>query len=88
MSQRRQEIVERILSERDRQSNLPGSEWDTKNLPNDWISIAASYCLNSCSRKHTIANAEDFEDDLVKAAAVIIAALENVENMKASGKLS
>ena len=88
MSNRRQEMIERILAERDRQFNLPGAEWDAKNTPNDWMAIASSYCLSNTARKHTKPSGQEFEDDLIKAAAVILAALENVPVMKQSGTLN
>lgn len=87
MSERRQQIVDLILAERDRQFNLPGSEWDGKNTPNDWLAIASSYCLRGTARKHTTPDGDEFEDDLIKAAAVILAALENVPGMKKTGTL-
>lgn len=87
MSQRRQEIVDRIIVERERHFNLPGSEWDVQNSPNDWIAIAATYLTSGSSRKHTKPIAADFEADMVKAAAVILAALENCASMRDSGTL-
>jgi hypothetical protein len=82
MSERRQEVVELILSERERHFNMPGSEWDGRNTPNDWIAIAATYLTSGSSRKHTSPAGEDFESDLIKAAAVILAALENIQSMR------
>jgi hypothetical protein len=87
MSQRRQEIVDLILSERERHFNLPGSEWDEKNSPNDWIAISATYLTSGSSRKHTKPLADDFEADMVKAAAVILAALEHISSMRDLGTL-
>lgn len=87
MTNHRQEWIDRILAERDRQFNLPGAEWDGKNTPNDWMAIASSYCLSSTARKHSTPDGEEFADDLVKAAAVILAALENVPGMKTKGTL-
>ncbi len=84
---RRQEFVDLILAEREKQFNMPGSEWDGKNAPNDWIAIAATYLTSASSRKHTKPRADEFEDDLVKAAAVILAALENIQSMRNSGTL-
>jgi hypothetical protein len=83
----RQEIVDRILSERERNFNLPGSEWDMKNTPNDWISIATSYLSSASSRKHTLPAGNDFEEELIKSAAVILAALEYVNSMRNNGTL-
>ena len=87
MSARRQEIVDRIHSERERHFNLPYSELDVKNTPNDWIAIATSYLSSGAGRKHSKPTAADFEDDMIKAAAVILAALENIQSMRSSGNL-
>lgn len=84
---KRQELVELIVAEREKQFNLPGAEWDAKNGPNDWIAIAATYLTSCSTRKHTQTFAEEFEDDLIKAAAVILAALENIPSMRSSGAL-
>lgn len=87
MSDRRRELIELILQERERQFNLPGAEWDGKNTPNDWMAIASSYCLSSTARKHTIPDGDEFSSDLIKAAAVILAALENIPHMENNGSL-
>lgn len=88
-----QSIVDRIIQERDRQRSLPGSEFDLKNSVNDWISIAAGYLTEPANRKWAITHwgnasqTADFEDSLIKAAAVIIAALEHAEHLAAKGDL-
>jgi hypothetical protein len=79
-------LVQRILEERDRQYNLPGCEFDIRNTPNDWAAIAASYVLRSAALKHTKPELAEFEDDLIKAAAVILAALEHLEPMQERGQ--
>lgn len=78
----RDEIVEMIVAERARQFNLPGIEFDIKNNPNDWIAIIAHYCANDPVRRPTKPSREVFEDNLIKAAAVILAALEHCEIME------
>lgn len=86
-------IVERILHERERQRSLPGSELDLKNSVNDWIAIAGGYLTEPANRKWanshwgSASQAQEFEDSLVKAAAVIIAALEHSEMLQAKGDL-
>jgi hypothetical protein len=84
---RRDELIERILSERGRQFNLPGSEWDAKNTPNDWVSIASHYLGEEVRRGRQRPTRDLFEDALVKAAAVILAALEHTPLMQRSGYL-
>jgi hypothetical protein len=90
MSSARREIIMRsILSERGRQFNLPGSEWDSRNTPNDWIAIATHYLSEEARRGLRNPPAVDtYEAALVKAAAVIIAGLEHVDVMKRNGLLS
>lgn len=87
MSKNRQEFIQKILEEREKQCNLPGSEWDMKNTPNDWIAIASYYFSQAGTRKHMTNTIDDFEDDMIKAAAVILAALEHGFIMKKAGNL-
>jgi hypothetical protein len=85
----RSDILERIKSERERQLDLPGSELDANNTVNDWIAIAGYYLSQEARRATTIQTRQsDFESELIKAAAVIVAALEHSENMKDKGELS
>lgn len=81
----RDDIVARILEERARQFNLPGSEWDATNLPNDWVAIVTHYVAEEVRRGTILPNKTDFEDNLIKAAAVIIAALEHLDTMDNKG---
>jgi hypothetical protein len=87
---KRSSILDRIKQERERQVEIPGSEFDAKNSPNDWIAIA-TYYLSQESRRATMLEAPssiEFEKELIKAAAVIVAALEHTELMTEEGKLS
>jgi hypothetical protein len=88
-------LVERIAAERERQKTLPGSEYDSKNSVNDWISIASHYLNRQVKRNGSakinrggLVSQEDFESDLIKAAAVILAALEYSNHLKSTGELS
>jgi hypothetical protein len=90
MSIKRSSILDRIKQERERQVEIPGSEFDANNSPNDWIAIA-TYYLAQETRRATMLEAPssvEFEKELIKAAAVIIAALEHTELMKDKGELS
>lgn len=87
MNDRRHQILEKILKERERQLNLVGSEFDVDNSPNDWVSIALSYLCEEIRRNGQTPTVESFEDSLTKAAALIVAALEYSEHMKDTGKL-
>jgi hypothetical protein len=80
-------LLEKIRAERQRQADLPGSEWDAKNTPGDWVAMISHYVSAEVRRNGIVPETEEFEDNLVKAAAVIIAALENVEVMKGRGEL-
>lgn len=40
---RRADLLARMEAERARQFNLPGSEYDVRNTPNDWVAIATHY---------------------------------------------
>jgi hypothetical protein len=83
----RAELFARIDAERRRQFSLPGSEADARNTPNDWAAIAMHYLSMDVRRGATTPSQEDFEDSLVKAGAVILAALEHAERMKRAGTL-
>lgn len=80
-------FLEKVRAERQRNADLPGSEWDAKNTPGDWIAIVTHYVTSEVRRNGVVPEIEEFEDKLVKAAAVIAAALEHVEVMKDRGEL-
>lgn len=80
-------LLERIRAERQRQADLPGSEWDVKNTPGDWVSIVSHYVSAEVRRNGMVPEVEEFEDNLIKAAAVILAALENMDIMRSRGEL-
>ena len=69
--------MEEIAHERERQFNLPGSEFDQLHSMNDWIAIAAQYLTRGADRKHTKGDPAEQRMALVKAAAVILAAIEH-----------
>lgn len=82
MGDRLEQLVERVRQERQRQLDLPGSEWDRKNTPGDWIAIVSHYVAAEVRRNGVVPSREEFEDNLIKAAAVIFAALEYAEVME------
>lgn len=94
MADRSNLFLERIKQERDRQQTLAGSEFDGNNTVNDWIAIAGHY-LNEPAVRRSAASynrgradlQDEFEDSLIKAAAVILTALEHSEALKKSGQL-
>lgn len=79
---RREEIVKRILDERMRQFDLPGREYDVRNTPGEWSAIAAHYAFEELRRGALRPNRQNYEDSLIKAAAVLIAALEHCDMME------
>jgi hypothetical protein len=81
----RSDILGKIEEERERQFNLPGSEGDVRNTPNEWVAIASHYLSENVRRGNNAPSRSEFEDSLVKAAAVILAALESVPAMSALG---
>lgn len=77
MNERRLKALDLIATERTRQESLPGSEYDQKHSQNDWIAISTMYLSRAASRKHIPTSREEYRDGLIKAAAVILAALEH-----------
>lgn len=82
MNPRFEKFLYAIELERERQFDLPGSEWDSKNSPNDWVAKAAKYLVRNVGTGVTKPFSGEFADDLIKSAAVIIATLEHIESMK------
>jgi hypothetical protein len=80
-------LLEEIRAERQRQAELPGSEWDARNTPNDWVAIVTHYVGSEVRRNGLVPEVDEFKDKLIKAAAVILAALENIDIMKAREEL-
>lgn len=83
----RQELALRVLAERERQTELPGLEYDVRNGPSDWVSIAAHYLFEEIGRGGGKPSRAAFEDSLIKAAAVILAALEHGDHMQKHDRL-
>lgn len=75
----REDILSEISGERDQQYHLPGSEYDQLHSMNDWIAIAAQYLTRSADRKHSKSVHSEQRDSLIKAAAVIVAAIEHLD---------
>lgn len=84
----RAELLRRIEAERRRHIELPGSEMDVRNSPNEWAAIAGHYLTGEVRRGGHKPERQVFEDNFIKAAAVILAALENTTSMQALGYFS
>lgn len=87
MNERFKKIFEDCQKERERQFDLPGSEWDHKNSPNDWVAKAAKYLVRNVGTGISKPSVEDFAEDLIKSMAVIIATLEHIPHMKDRNEL-
>lgn len=83
----RSDILDRIAAERARQIDLPGSELDVRNTPNEWAAIAAHYLTDEVRRGGYTPDRIDFENQMIKAAAVILAAIEFAPTMEELGYL-
>ena len=81
-------VLESIATERNRQKDLWGSEYDLKHGPNDWSAIASSYLNAEVSNKGRSPDSLQWRDSMIKAAAVIVAALEHESNMCNRGQLT
>jgi hypothetical protein len=84
----REVIVQRILAERERQFDLPGREFDVRNTPNDWAAIVGRYLFEETRRGAFKPSRACYEDSLVKAAAVLLAALEHCSMMDEHSEFS
>jgi hypothetical protein len=81
------EVLEKIRAERLRQLDLPGSELDSKNSPGDWIAMISHYAAREAMRNGLTPSAEAFEDAIIKAAAMVCAAFEHIDEMKGRDQL-
>lgn len=97
MDKIRAAIIYQIDAERGKQEKLWGSRYDDSNTPNDWSTIVGYYMAQAamCSQRWTgvfpkntvILNVQDYRKNLVKAAAVCIAAIEAIDrSVEAPGK--
>ena len=84
----RPEILSRIEAERARQIDIAGSEMDVRNTPNEWAAIAAHYLTEEVRRGSYVPDRASFEDAFIKAAAVILAAIEYAPVMQDMGHLT
>lgn len=80
--------MQRILAERERQFDLPGREFDVRNSINDWAAIVGRYVYEETRRGAVKPTRANYEDSFVKAAAVVVAALEHCDIMQARGDFS
>lgn len=90
MSLDRKQFLDRIEAERIRHHELHGSEFDLLLNMNDWIALATHYLSEpvkpsssrGMERGRLAVTKEEFEDALIKASAVILAALEHSQQLQ------
>ena len=87
MTEKHAKFVDKIKEERNRQHNLPGSEFDVTNGPNDWVALVCKYASEGTRLHGVVPSTEEFEDSMIKAAAIILAALDHIDHMKGEKKL-
>lgn len=83
----REAYINRIKIERERQESLPGSEFDMNNGPNDWVAIVSRYVSEGSRSRGITPSQAEFEDAMIKAAAIILAALDHSNHMKEEKRL-
>lgn len=79
----RKEIFEAISAERDYQDGVWGTKFDDKNTPNDWATFLTQYAGKVAPLQM---ETEVYRKNLVKVAAIAVAALEALERTGAPVK--
>lgn len=72
----RDEILEMIIAERNRQAENPNTLSDMHKTKNDWAALAAYYLFEGASRSDKHVTFEEFRESLIRTSAVLLAALE------------
>ncbi|AQW88741.1 hypothetical protein pEaSNUABM50_00212 [Erwinia phage pEa_SNUABM_50] len=72
----REDIINLIIAERLSQMGNPNTLADHLKTKNDWTGLAGYYLFESASRPDKHVSFDEFRLSLIKAAAVILAALE------------
>lgn len=72
----REDIINLIIEERLSQMSNPNTLADHLKTKNDWSGLAGYYLFESASRPDKHVSFDEFRTSLIKAAAVILAALE------------
>ncbi|AFA44330.1 hypothetical protein DIDNDMLP_00507 [Klebsiella phage KP13-7] len=71
-----EEIILMLKEERQKQIHSPNTLGDTNKTKNDWTALCAYYLFEGASRPDKHVSFDEFRTSLIKAGAVIIAALE------------
>ncbi|EOR9074305.1 hypothetical protein FOI42_RS04230 [Escherichia coli] len=72
----REDIILKITEERQKQIDNPNTLSDTLKTKNDWASLCAYYLFEGATRPDKHVSFDEFRESLIKAGAVILAALE------------
>ena len=72
----RDDIVKLIIDERLKQMDIASPLGDFNKTKNDWTATAAYYLFETASRVDHKVSFEEFRSSLIKASAIILAALE------------
>lgn len=78
----REQIIDLIIQERIRQMSNPNTLADHVKTKNDWTGLTGYYLFESSSRPDKHVSFDEFRLSLIKAAAVILAALETSFNLE------
>jgi hypothetical protein len=88
MPENRKKFIEMIEGERERNFMLPGTEDDVLKGPNDWAMAIIFYLAQLRQNGTRRLTKSQFEDELIKASAIALAALEHSQLMVAQGFLT
>lgn len=80
----RDEILEMIIAERNRQAENPNTLSDVHKTKNDWAALAAYYLFEGASRSDKHVTFEEFRESLIRTSAVLLAALETSYSLEDS----
>lgn len=68
-----------IKAERDHQNQKWGTAFDDKNTPYNWAAFIAQYATRNLIGDPTAVSTEKFRADMVKVAALAVAAIEAID---------
>lgn len=78
----RKEILKKVKSERARQDDIWGNDFDSLNTSNDWVSYITRYAGKAVTNPW---DPNRFSENMIKVAAIAVAAIEQLE--KTEGNL-
>jgi len=86
----RKELLEEIGAERERQILVckhggDTDKFDQGNMANDWVAYIAGYLCRCTNMSRNIKDQTSFRDNMIKVAALALAALESLDNGNIKG---